>query len=345
MIRLKPKVERLQVYHTNDIFYKVKLDANEGANYLLGDDFSISCLKPNLYPDSDSKELRERMAEYYSCDMAEIMVGNGSSELINTVVNAYCDKGDKVMGFVPSFSMYETYCDLCGASYIGIEGNEDFSQDMYNLISAAKEQKPKIIILCNPNNPTGYITSREEIIRLLENVEDSLILIDEAYADFSNVTALDLIDAYDNLIVTRTLSKAFGLAGLRVGALMANTKTVQNIWKAKLPYNVNIYSQYAAIQALGHSQRVEEYIRGIVSLRKDLDMRLKALNFQTYPSGGNFIFAKAPIDDLSGKLMDRGVLVREFMYKKNVYNRITIGTKEEIQILTDEIKDLIGGSK
>jgi len=343
MIRLKPSVEMLQAYFVNDIPYRVKLDANEGSNYLLKGGFNINHLKPNLYPDSDSRELRRKMAEYYGCDETNIMVGNGSSELINTAVNAYCDKGEKVMSFTPSFSMYRTYCDLCGAEFIEIEAEEDFTQNIDKLILAAKEQKPKIIILCNPNNPTGYVTSKEKILKLLESIDDSLIILDEAYADFSYVTALDLINTYENLIVMRTLSKAFGLAGVRVGASVANAKTIEYIWKVKVPYNLNIYSQYAAIEALSNTERVGEYINDIKNLKKELYKQLEDLQFQLYPSGGNFIFAKPPIDNLFEKLMRREVLIREFMYKEKIYNRITVGTKEENQILIDEIKELIGG--
>lgn len=341
MIKLKPSVEKLEAYFLNDIPYRVKLDANEGSNYLLIEGFKIEKFSPNLYPDSDSNKLREKMAEYYGVSKDNIMVGNGSSEIINTVINAYCDKGDKVISFVPSFSMYQTYCDLCGAEYVGIETESDFSQNIDKLIQAANEMNPKIVILCNPNNPTGYITSREDVIKLLDSVQNSLVILDEAYVDFSENSVLDLIDSYENLIVMRTLSKAFGLAGLRVGALIANSNTVKYIWKVKVPYNINILSQYASEQALENIDRVHEYINNVKIRRKELLEELKSLNFQVYPSGANFIFIKSPVDNLFEKLMECGVLIRKFNYKGNVYNRITVGTKEENEILIDEIKKLI----
>lgn len=344
MIKLKPSVEKLQAYFVNDIPYKVKLDANEGSNYLLTEGFKIDNYDLNLYPDSDSKKLREKMAKYYGCKSENIMVGNGSSEIINTVINAYCQQGDKVMSFVPSFSMYQTYCDLCGAEYIGIETEADFSQNIDKLIMEVNIQHPKIVILCNPNNPTGYVTDRKDIIKLLKEVKNSLIILDEAYADFSNCSVIDLINSYENLIVMRTLSKAFGLAGLRVGALIANEETVKYIWKVKVPYNMNILSQYAAEQALESIDKVDEYINTVKKLRKELSKNLKGLNFQVYPSGANFIFIKSPVCNLFEKLMDSGVLIRKINYKETVYNRITVGTKEENEILISEIKKLIGGS-
>lgn len=344
MIKLKPSVEKLQAYFVNDIPYRVKLDANEGSNYLLKDGFKIEEFKPNLYPDSDSKALREKMADYYGCKSDNIMVGNGSSEIINTVINAYCEKGDKVISFVPSFSMYQTYCDLCGAEYVGIETENDFSQNIDKLINAAKEQSPKIVILCNPNNPTGYVTSREDIIKLLNRIQNSLIILDEAYADFSEVSVIDLINSYENLIIMRTLSKAFGLAGLRVGALIANAETVKYIWKVKVPYNINILSQYAAEQALGNIGRVKNYINSVKEERIDVINKLKNLNFEVYTTGANFIFVKSPVDNFFEKLMECGVLIRKFNYKDTVYNRITVGTKEENKILIDEVIRLTGGS-
>jgi histidinol-phosphate aminotransferase len=344
MIKLKPSVEKLQAYFVNDIPYRVKLDANEGSNYLLKDGFKIEEFKPNLYPDSDSKALREKMADYYGCKSDNIMVGNGSSEIINTVINAYCEKGDKVISFVPSFSMYQTYCDLCGAEYVGIETENDFSQNIDKLINAAKEQSPKIVILCNPNNPTGYVTSREDIIKLLNSIQNSLIILDEAYADFSEVSVIDLINSYENLIIMRTLSKAFGLAGLRVGALIANAETVKYIWKVKVPYNINILSQYAAEQALSNIGRVKNYINSVKEERIDVINKLKNLNFEVYTTGANFIFVSSPVDNFFEKLMECGILIRKFNYKDTVYNRITVGTKEENKILIDEVIKLTGGT-
>ena len=337
MIKLKKSAENIEAYFVNDVDYRVKLDANEGSNYFFKDGFKIDSFKANLYPDSDSRILREKMALYYGCRAENIMVGNGSSEIINTVINAYCDKGDKVLGFVPSFSMYRTYCELCSAEYRGVDSEDDFSQNIDKLIKEAKRQKPKIIILCNPNNPTGYVTPMGDIIKLLENVENSLVILDEAYADFSDNSVAGLINDYENLIVMRTMSKAFGLAGLRVGCLIAAEKTVKYIWKVKLPYNVNILSQYAAEEALKNSGKVRDYIESVKNRREKLGSELKKLNFPVYPSGANFLFVRSPIQNLFEKLMEKGILIRKF---NDTYYRITVGEKEENEILIKELKKL-----
>jgi histidinol-phosphate aminotransferase len=337
MIKLKESAEKIQAYFVNNVDFRVKLDANEGSNYLLKDGFKIEGFRPNLYPDSDCTILREKMSSYYGCNMENIMVGNGSSEIINTVINAYCEKGDKVMSFVPSFSMYKTYCALCSAEFVGVDSESDFSQNIDKLIEEAKRQAPKVVIPCNPNNPTGYVTPIKDVIKLLENVKNSLIILDEAYADFSDNSAVKLIDDFENLIVMRTMSKAFGLAGLRVGCLIACAETVKYIWKVRLPYNVNILSQYAAVEALKNSDRVKDYILNVKILREELSSELRKLDFIVYPSGANFLFVKSPIENLFEKLMERGVLIRKF---KDEYYRITVGTKEENEIFIEELKRL-----
>ncbi|WP_326911251.1 histidinol-phosphate transaminase [Sedimentibacter sp. MB31-C6] len=337
MIKLKPSVQKLQAYYVNDLPYKVKLDANEGNNYLLEDKLIFDDFKPNFYPDSDSKILREKMSIYYGCKAENILVGNGSSELINMVINAYCEKNDKVMSFVPSFSMYQTYCDLCGADYVGIKAEYDFTQNIDKLINTANKIKPKIVILCNPNNPTGYVTPKKEIVKLLNNVKNSIIILDEAYADFSEITVIDLIKKYENLIVMRTLSKAFGLAGLRVGAMIANENLVEYIWKVKIPYNINVLSQYAANKALDNIDKVNEHIQEVKKLRYELCNNLKKLGFTIFPTGSNFIFIEQTVDNLYEKLVDCGVLIRKFVFNEKVFYRITVGTKEENEILLKEI--------
>lgn len=343
MIKLKPSVEKLNAYFINDIPYKIKLDANEGSNYLLKDGLKIENFQPNLYPDSDSKLLRERMSLYYGCKPENILAGNGSSELINMVINAYCQKGDKVTSFVPSFSMYQTYCDLCGAEYVGVETEKYFTQNIDKLIDKSLELNSKVVILCTPNNPTGYVTPKQDIIKLLERVKESIIIIDEAYVDFCENSIVNLIDEYENLIVMRTLSKAFGLAGLRVGSMIANEELIKYIWKVKVPYNINILSQYAAVKSLENINLVNSYVKEVADLREELSRNLKGLNFTVYDSGSNFIFISSIVDNLYEKLMDCGVLIRKFNYNSDIYYRITVGTREENEILLAEIKNIING--
>ena len=196
------------------------------------------------------------------------------------------------------------------------------------------------MILCNPNNPTGYVTEKKDVVKLLDNISESIIIVDEAYADFSNNSVVDLIDEYENLIVMRTLSKAFGLAGLRVGAMIANEELIKYLWKVKVPYNLNMLSQYAALKALDNTALVNSYIKEVIKLREELKIELKNLDFIVYDSGSNFLFVKSSVDNLYEKLINCGILIRKIIFRKETYYRITIGTKKENEILLDEIKKL-----
>lgn len=346
MIQLKESVRNLVPYRVNDIPYKIKLDANEGKNYLLTEKINLTKnFEPNIYPDSDAKELRGKMAEYYGCSSDNIIVGNGSSDLINLVINAYCEKGEKVLSFTPSFSMYKTYCNLCSAKYVAVPCNDDFTQNIDDLIEKANEINPKIVIICTPNNPTGYVTKKKDIIKMLDKITNSIIIVDEAYIDFGGTSTVDLINKYDNLIVMRTLSKAFGLAALRVGCLIANEELVKLLWKVKVPYNLNSVSQYITVKAFNKIELVKQYVKGTLERRETLSEALKALGFTVHPSGSNFIFVYSEIEYLFEKLADRGILIRKFSKDLEKYYRITVGTKEENELLINSLKELIQNEK
>lgn len=346
MIQVKNSVRGLKPYFVNDITYKVKLDANEGINFLLQDSIKFDeTFNPNIYPDSDAKQLRKNMAKYYKCQTKNIIVGNGSSDLINMIINAYCEKGDKVLSFSPTFSMYSIYCSLCSAEYITIPVNNDLTQNIDDLISKAADIKPKIVIICTPNNPTGFVTNKKDIIKALDNIYDSIVIVDEAYIDFCGESSIDLINKYENLIVMRTLSKAFGLAGLRIGCLISNKDLVVDLWRVKFPYNINMVSQYLANRAFEKIDLIDRFVKDTEKRRNRLRIELENMGFTVYNSGANFLFVKSNIDNLFEKLNSRGILIRSFdKVIKNSY-RISIGSKEEIDILISNLKEIIENEK
>lgn len=341
MIELKKSVKDLKPYFVNDVPYIAKLDANETKNYLLSDNIMIEHLMANIYPDSDASILREKMAKYYSCKKDNIMIGNGSSDMINTVINGFCEPGDKVLGFAPSFSMYETYCDLAGAEYIKIKSNKDFSVDTDLLIEKANQENPKVVIICNPNNPTGYYLSKDKIVNILNNIKSSIIILDEAYIDFGGESCVDLIGMYENLIIMRTLSKAFGLASLRVGCLITNEKMLLELWKIKMPYNINTASQIIANKALEKSNLVKDFVENIGINRDDLQSKLQRLGFIVYPSKANFLLIKSNIDNLFEKLMAEGILIKKILIDFEVYYRISIGSQDEMNLLVSKLEEII----
>lgn len=341
MIPLKKSVRSIAPYDVNDKPCKVKLDANEGSNYLLNEKIVLEQLRANQYPDSDANRVREQMAEYYHCKKENILCGNGSSELINMTINAYCESGDQVLTFAPGFSMYEIYCKLCGAELVQIKAEDDFTQDMQKLIEKAKESKPKIVILCNPNNPTGFVNPKEEVLQLLEVITDSLIIVDEAYGDFVEESVLPYMNTYENLVVMRTMSKAFGLANLRVGALIGNEEVIKELWKVKTPYNLNGTSQLLAELALNNRDKVKNYIEEVKQQREVLCNAFTKMQLKVYASGANFIFLEIPIERFAEKLFEKGIAIRGFEGALRNYYRITIGTPKENLFLIGKMQEII----
>lgn len=321
-IQLKKSIRDLKPYYVNDKEYIVKIDANEGADYMK--------YGRNLYPDSDARKLRQRMAEFYGCEPENIIVGNGSSEIINLVINACCEYDDKVLTFFPCFSMYEAYCSLCGAKIEYVK-----EQNMEVFLSKIEEVEPKVVILCNPNNPTGYVTSKEDVIKMLDKLSEKniTVLIDEAYMDFMGESAIKYINKYKNLIVARTMSKAFGLANIRVGCGIASEEVIQQLWAVKAPYNVNGLSQEMACRAFDNIALVREYIDGVIQRREAFSKQLKEKGFEVFPSGANFVLIKTKISEFADKLERQGVLIRSFGGELTGFYRITIGTEEEMKIV------------
>lgn len=300
MIKPRKTVQKMQPYFVNDRPCRIKLDANEGSSYLLDSIDGTQMIeslagkgsfRANLYPDSDCVSLREKLAQYYGCRKENIVIGNGSSELIHFVISTYCEPGDRVLTFSPGFSMYDIYCQLCEAEIVKLESGKDFEQDIDRLIEKARETAPKVVILCNPNNPTGYVNSREDVIRLAKALPDTVIAVDEAYADFGDQSVVSEIENFSNLVVLRTMSKAFGLANLRVGCAVACEAMASDIWKVKVPYNLNGPSQLLAELALENRDRIEPYIQQVNRERAKLT---EAVNGKADPAEASETPAEAP---------------------------------------------------
>jgi len=345
MIDIKESLKDIVPYKVTDKPYDVKLDANEGCNYMLNSKLNINNLKPQLYPDSDAKELRENMAKYYGCKMVNVLVGNGSSDLLLTTLNAFCTNNEKVMTFDPSFSMYGIYCKLSNIKHTTIKSKDNYSFNIEDIINTYLIEKPKILIICNPNNPTGSYIKKADIIKILEKIKDTIIIMDEAYIEFGGESSVDLIEEYENLIIMRTLSKAFGLAGLRIGALISNETMVENLWKVKLPYNLNSASQLLANQAFKNIEIINNHIELIIEERSRLTKELKKMEFKVYPSMTNFIMLKSDIKDLALKLENKRVLIRDFCNDIKNHYRITVGSKEDNDYLIKTLKEVKNESR
>ena len=220
----KQSVKELQPYVVNPVVCSVKLDANEGNKDLfkdlikdIGDDFYL-----NLYPDDNYTQLKEAIVNYIGCKIENISVGNGSSELLDLCVKTFVDTNELILSLDPTFSMYSIYAKIVNSRYIGAGEGNDFIINVDDVIKSIKENNPKLTIICNPNNPTGTIIKRDDVLRIVKST-DNVVIVDEAYMEFSNESVVDEIENYDNLIVVKTMSKAFSMA-VEAGRLAYKSK-------------------------------------------------------------------------------------------------------------------------
>lgn len=350
---VRDSIRDLKEYKENNSPYRIKLDANEGANLFFknAEDIDLEVLKSiNRYPDSSAEVLREKISDYIGVDKDNIIAGNGSSEMIELVMKTFIESHDKILSFVPTFSMYNIFSKIYGAEFIGIGGQlprpnmEDFSLDIDTLIDKAREIKPKLILVCNPNNPTGYLIPKADIEKLLENT-DSLVVVDEAYIEFAEGSMANDIANYKNLIVLRTLSKAIGLAGIRLGYMLADIEIINWVNKVKSPYNLNSLTQAFAIMAINKKDAIGDYIEKVKVQRGNLYSKLEGLGLKVYPSSTNFILFYSDIYDLSQRLEADGILIRKFSGDLEGYYRVTVGDADENQEFIKSLKEILAYEK
>lgn len=354
---VRNNIKNLKEYKVENNFYRIKLDANEGENIFFKDFNSVDMefLKDiNRYPDNNTEILGEEIGKYLGVKADNIIAGNGSSEIIELVMKTFIGNNDKILSFVPTFSMYSIFAKIYGGEFIGVGGQgsctnavipkEDFSLNIDILIEKAKKINPKLILICNPNNPTGYLIPKESIIRLLESVE-SIVVVDEAYIEFAEGSMVDEIENYENLIILRTFSKALGLAGLRLGYMIANTEITNMVSKVKSPYSLNTLSQAFGIMALKNISLINTYVQNVNLEREKLYKILKEFGFKVYPSSTNFILFYSQIRDLGEKLKNDGVLIRSFSGDLENYYRVSIGSVYENNEFIKSLKEILKNEK
>ena len=287
------------------------------------------------YPDPFALELRKAILNQLLRDKDTltnrntVFIGNGSDEVLDTIFKVFVNPGDDVIIFYPSFSMYKVLANLYDAKINEIKLNDDFS-----IPDSAYNQKGKLMFINSPNDPNGKSFDNNTILRICSQFP-GIVVVDEAYADFSETTCLSLLKDVKNLIVCRSFSKTFSMASLRIGYALADALIVKEMNRVKLPYNTNYIAQLAAISCIKHRNKVYEQNNKIIAERKRLSEKLNCYNgISVLPSDANFIFVK--FDDKSTTLKflwdfkDLKIMVRHFS-KPGLYNylRVTIGTKDE----------------
>jgi histidinol-phosphate aminotransferase len=343
---VRPEIRTLEPYCVPNVSYDIKLDAMENP-YDLPADIKKKVLQRmksisfNRYPDGPCLALRRGIAGYLKVSVEEVLLGNGSDELILAILLTFGGWGKRIVYPVPTFSVYGILTQVTG----GIK-REVFLEDDFQLNSRKiLKEYPDVVFLAYPNNPTGNCFSREEIIEIAEKSR-GIVVIDEAYFEFSNRTFVNQLAEYDNIIILRTFSKAFGLAGLRVGYLVANPQVIKEIARVKLPYNVNTLSQAAAEIMLKDTRRINKVVDLIKQERALLMEELKQV-VTPFPSETNFIlFQFDRAQDLYNYLLKKKILVKSFSesYLRD-HLRVTVGTPQENRKLVAEIKKFMRGEK
>ena len=299
--------------------------------------------KLQLYCDPVCTDLTNKIAEIHGVKFEEVLATNGSDEILNFAFMAFCDEKNPIVFADITYGFYSVFADLNNIPYEIIPLKDDFSIDINDYIGINKN-----IVIANPNAPTGRYLEKSDIEKIVSSNPDNVVIIDEAYIDFGGESACTLINKYDNLLVTGTFSKSRSLAGGRLGFGIGNKSLIADLNTIKYstnPYNVNRLTQIAGVKALENNKYYMDNCKTIIKNREYTEKALANLGFDVIPSKANFVFAKS--DKISGeelylKLKSKGILVRHFTKERiKEYNRITIGTLEQMKALIEAIKEIL----
>ncbi len=315
---------------------KLRLDFNENT---VGSsprvvEFLRRALSPEglaVYP--EYTEARPALAAFFGVAPDQLLLSNGTDEAIQVVVNTYVDDGDDVLLLRPSYAMYRFYCDVAGACVRELDYRRgDLSFPLDELLSAIRPST-KALLIANPNNPTGTGIGVETVEKILAAAPNAAVLIDEAYYEFCGVTALPLLARAPNLFVSRTFSKVYGMAAMRLGCVFSQAANIAFLHKAQSPYSVNALAAAAATEAVRDAEYIRGYVAESLASREMLYVGFERLGIPYFPSQANFVLfqAGARAIEIRDKLRDRSVLVRDRSYELEGCVRVTTGTRPQTE--------------
>lgn len=354
-IPFRPALAGLEAYGAPQLDVPVTLNVNENpyapSETMIADIAAAvaeASTALNRYPDRDFHLLRQDLADYLATESGvrlqaeQIWAANGSNEVMLHLLLAFAGPGRTVLSFAPTYSMYVEYARDTFSEWQVLPRRSDFSLDLDRLPEELARVRPAVILLASPNNPTGTALTQQELLRVLEAAKgngpadapgsDCLVVVDEAYGEFRRdgvPSALELLDQYDSLAVARTMSKAFGAAGLRLGYLGAATELIEQLRIVRLPYHLSAVTQAAARAALRHAEGQLAQVAALREGRDEIVRRLRSLGLESAPTDANFVmFGTFPNrHEIFARLLDRGVLIREV--GPEGWLRVSVGTPEE----------------
>ena len=330
ILQLSPYSSAREEYSSSK---EILLDANENPYGLL-----------NRYPDPFQNKLRVSLSKMKKISKASIFIGNGSDQIIDLAFRVFCNPGvDKALTFIPTYGMYQVSADINNVELIKLALNKDFQIEKEGLKTLLKNPSIKLLFLCSPNNPTGNCINIEDILFLAKNFS-GIVVIDEAYIDFSSrPSAIQLINSFPNLIVVQTLSKAWGLAGARIGIAYSNPELIGLFNKIKPPYNVSELNQRAACEALAKKRDYINQKRAILNEKEKLVNQLDEIDevIKVFPSETNFLLVqfKNP-KKIVRRLQKNRIIVRDRTKEIEGCLRITVGTAKENKLLVNKLKQI-----
>ncbi|HEB86024.1 MAG TPA: histidinol-phosphate transaminase [Gammaproteobacteria bacterium] len=337
---IRPQIRKLSAYPVPDASGLIKLDAMENPYHWPQDKIDqwlelLRSAELNRYPDPHARRLKDRLREVMAVPAdAAMLLGNGSDEIIQMIIMAVSGEGRSVLSVDPGFVMYRMIADFCGMDYIGVPLREDFSLDAEAVLASIEQHQPAVVFLAYPNNPTGNLFERADMLRVIE-AAPGIVVVDEAYHAFAEDSFMPLLGEYENLLLMRTVSK-MGLAGLRLGMLAGARQWLDEFDKVRLPYNINILTQLSAGFALQHAAMLAAQTQQIKQDRTKLYARMQALDaLRVFPSQANFILFRVPAGKTASVfegLKTEGILIKNMDKAGPLLRdclRVTVGTAEE----------------
>ncbi len=347
---IRDDLQKMEGYHSAQVTVPVRLNTNESP-YPPPDEFTtelarrIADIAWNRYPDRTASALRAAIARSHGVGVDQVFAGNGSNEILQTLLLAYAGAGRKVLTFEPTYQLHAHIARITGAEVVSAPRGADFRIDQSKLAEVFSTYSPDVTFVCSPNNPTGVVED-EETVRAIIETAPGLVIVDEAYAQFASWSAIDLVDESRALVVTRTYSKTWSMAAARLGYLVGPKWLVEEIDAVVLPYHLDAAKQIAGALALEFTNDMNSRVREIVASRDQIESAFSTLPVDFWPSGANFILFRPRSMDgrkVWSELVEKGVLIRDCSSWPGLTNclRVTIGTPEENDLFLKSLSEVL----
>lgn len=347
---IRDDLQKMEGYHSAQVTVPVRLNTNESP-YPPPDEFTtelgrrIADIAWNRYPDRTASALRAAIARSHGVGVDQVFAGNGSNEILQTLLLAFAGAGRKVLTFEPTYQLHAHIARITGAEVVSAPRGADFRIDQSKLAEVFSTYSPDVTFVCSPNNPTGVVEDEETVRAIIEKAP-GLVIVDEAYAQFASWSAIDLVDESRALVVTRTYSKTWSMAAARLGYLVGPKWLVEEIDAVVLPYHLDAAKQIAGALALEFTNDMNSRVREIVASRDQIESAFSTLPVDFWPSGANFIlFRPRGMDGRKvwSELVEKGVLIRDCSSWPGLTNclRVTIGTPEENDLFLKSLSEVL----